>query len=148
MDEKAKIDLRPAREDDFDFLWQLHRDELQEYVAAIWGWDEGWQLDRFREHFDPGKREIILYQGQTAGTVGVEWQVDALYLAYIAINSAYQGRGLGTAILQRLIREAGERELPLTLTVLRGNPAKRLYERLGFVVTKESEIRFWMACLW
>lgn len=145
MGEAANISCRPAVEDDFDFLWQLHRNSLGPSITRIWGWDETWQLDYFQERFDPSTRQIILYEGEKAGSLGVEWQERALYIYYIAIVVEYQGRGIGTAIIEELIHQAGDRGLPVTLSVLKGNPAKVLYERLGFVVTKEEDIRYWMA---
>lgn len=145
MGEAANISCRPAAEDDFNFLWQLHRNSLGPSITRIWGWDETWQLDYFQERFDPSTRQIILYEGEKAGSLGVEWQEGALYIYYIAIVVEYQGRGIGTAIIEELIHQAGERGLPVTLSVLKGNPAKVLYERLGFVVTKEEDIRYWMA---
>jgi len=65
-------------------------------------------------------------------------------MAYLAVKVDYQGRGIGTAVIEELNRQAGECGLPLTLSVLKGNPAKALYDRLGFIVTKEEDTRYWM----
>lgn len=54
------ITYRQATEDDFDFLWKLHPAELSPYVKEVWGWDEGWQTDYFRAHFDPTDQKIIM----------------------------------------------------------------------------------------
>lgn len=145
MIDPALISYRPATADDFDYLWDLHREALRESVAKVYGWDDEWQLNYFKERFDPTARQIILYDLQPAGSLGLEWQKESLYIAYIAINLDYQGQGLGTAILQDTIRRGTAAGLPITLGVLRGNPAKRLYERLGFVVTAEEETRYMMA---
>jgi ribosomal protein S18 acetylase RimI-like enzyme len=64
----------------------------------------------------------------------------SLFLAYVAILPAFQGRGVGTAIVRDLVEEARAQDLPVTLQVLKENPgARRLYERLGFAVTGENE---------
>ena len=48
----------------------------------------------------------------------------------------FQGKGLGTAVLQHVIEQGARRALPVTLSVVPANPrARRLYERLGFEVT-------------
>jgi ribosomal protein S18 acetylase RimI-like enzyme len=142
----AQLSFRPAAADDFDFLWQLHREALREAVAKVYGWDDEWQLKFFQERFNRQARQIILFNGQAAGSLGLEWQEEALYIAYIALNSAYQGQGIGTVIIEDVIRQGREAGLPVTLGVLKGNPAKRLYDRLGFVVTKEEKTRYLMAC--
>jgi predicted GNAT family acetyltransferase len=50
----------------------------------------------------------------------------------IALTPPYRGRGLGTRLLRGLIAEAEQSGRPLSLHVETHNPARRLYERLGF----------------
>jgi GNAT superfamily N-acetyltransferase len=50
-----------------------------------------------------------------------------------AVLPAYRGRGIGTALLEALKREARDRQIKrLSLSVERDNPAAALYARLGF----------------
>jgi ribosomal protein S18 acetylase RimI-like enzyme len=44
-------------------------------------------------------------------------------------------QGLGSQLLQCLIDEARSARVALQLTVLEVNPARRFYERYGFIVT-------------
>ena len=57
-----------------------------------------------------------------------------LHLAWMAIVPDGQGRGLGRALVEHCQRLALQASKPLTLQVLQGNPAVRLYERCGFEV--------------
>jgi len=50
----------------------------------------------------------------------------------IAVRDGARGRGVGEALLRALIGEASARGLHLALDVRETNPARRLYERLGF----------------
>lgn len=53
----------------------------------------------------------------------------------IVVDSAYRGKGLGTELYQALEKRAQELGIHLIhLEVYEGNPAQRLYERLGFTV--------------
>jgi ribosomal protein S18 acetylase RimI-like enzyme len=53
----------------------------------------------------------------------------------IGVVSEARGRGVGTRLLQAVIDEGRRRALPgLSLSVERDNPARALYERLGFTV--------------
>ena len=67
----------------------------------------------------------------------------------IAVSPSLRGRGVGTAILQRLQELARTSGLPgLSLSVHRDNPARRLYERRGFdlVTTTETTLTMvWQA---
>jgi RimJ/RimL family protein N-acetyltransferase len=56
-------------------------------------------------------------------------------LFVIIVDERYRGQGIGTKIFERLKKEAKEKfslEI-LHLEVYAGNPAKNLYDRLGFV---------------
>jgi ribosomal protein S18 acetylase RimI-like enzyme len=137
--------LRPATDDDYDFLYHLHVATIQPYVAATWGWDDTIQTNFFRQKFDPAKRQIILLDGKPAGVLSVEEQESETFLALIEILPEYQGRGLGTAVIHDLIHTAQQHGRPVTLHVLKTNhPARRLYERLGFTITAETPTHYHM----
>ena len=55
-----------------------------------------------------------------------------------------QGAGLGTQVLKDLLRRWEPTGKPIVLTVLKNNPARRLYERLGFAVVGEVGVKFEM----
>jgi ribosomal protein S18 acetylase RimI-like enzyme len=56
----------------------------------------------------------------------------------IQLMPSLQGKGIGTRLLQSLVQEAREAGAGLKLSVLKANPARRLYERMGFVVVEEK----------
>ncbi len=63
------------------------------------------------------------------------------YLQNLAVSSEAQGRGLGERLLREAMdqaRAAGCRQLHLD--VYEGNPAERLYERVGFRVLVRTEV--------
>jgi ribosomal protein S18 acetylase RimI-like enzyme len=63
---------------------------------------------------------------------------DAVHLIDIALIPEIRGKGLGTQLLNWLIGFARSGDRLLTLEVAFDNPAQRLYERLGFVVTRQG----------
>jgi ribosomal protein S18 acetylase RimI-like enzyme len=140
----SDITLRPASRDDYDFLWALLVDTMRPYVEATWGWDEAYQRARFRDHFDPSRQDIVLVDGIAAGVFRVERREDCTFLSNIGITPAYQGRGIGTRLIQDLLDEGQARGVTVKLQVLKVNPARSLYERLGFFVVGESETHWEM----
>jgi len=61
---------------------------------------------------------------------------DSLYIVELQVLPELQGRGIGTAVVRKVIEQGANRGVPVTLSVVPGNPrAKRLYERLGFGAT-------------
>jgi GNAT superfamily N-acetyltransferase len=67
-----------------------------------------------------------------------------IFVAQMFVDSPFQRRGIGTEVMKRLISEAAEFGLAVRLNVVRINPARRLYERLGFRVTHEDDRKFYM----
>lgn len=132
-------ELRQATEDDFDFLYRLHVATMREHVAAVYGWDEAFQEKHFKEKFDPAHCRIVVVDGQDVGMVRAVEREGTLFISNIHVLPEYQNRGIGTAVLKDILRGAKERGLPLGLRVLRGNPARRLYERLGFAAVGQTE---------
>ena len=67
-----------------------------------------------------------------------------LFLGQIIIETRSQGRGVGTQVMHHLIAEGTRANQPVVLSVAKINPARRLYERLGFQITHEDERKFYM----
>jgi ribosomal protein S18 acetylase RimI-like enzyme len=58
---------------------------------------------------------------------------------------AHQNRGIGTEVIRSVIAEAKRTtDGAFDLSVLKVNPARRLYERLGFGVIEETKHHFRM----
>jgi ribosomal protein S18 acetylase RimI-like enzyme len=57
---------------------------------------------------------------------------DRWWIVDIAVLAAHRGRGLGTRVLEECKRRAVAAGAGLQLQVSPLNPARRLYERLGF----------------
>jgi ribosomal protein S18 acetylase RimI-like enzyme len=140
----GEISLRQATQNDHDFLYGLVKTTMREYVEPIWGWDEEWQRAYFQEHFDPTQDQIIVLGGQDIGAISVEIRPEEHFLARLYLLPAYQRYGIGTHLVRSILDKAFAKGLPVTLQVLKGNPAKRLYERLGFAETEETETHYLM----
>jgi ribosomal protein S18 acetylase RimI-like enzyme len=135
--------LRRATLDDVDELFAIHRAAMREYVAQAYGpWDDAWQQTFFRGHFDVDVRKVVLFDGEVAGYFDVLDKGDHLFVSELVIAPGCQRRGIGSELLRQTQVEAAGRRLPVRLQVLRINPAKALYERLGFEVCGQLE-RHW-----
>jgi ribosomal protein S18 acetylase RimI-like enzyme len=138
--------LRPAAEEDRDFVFGVIRVTMREYIDRTWGWDDAWQREHFAATFDARALCIVVVNEHDAGVLEVYRNPDALYLANIQILPRFQSRGVGAGIIRGLMERAGELGLPMTLQVLKANPgARRLYERLGFALAGETATHWRMA---
>ena len=75
---------------------------------------------------------MILAGDEPAGRLYVARWEDEIRIVDIALLPAFRGRGIGGALLGDLIAEADAAGKPLSIHVEQNNPARSLYERLGF----------------
>ncbi len=137
-------ELRQATRADYEFLYRLHVAAMRDLVTRVWGWEDAWQEQFFADHFDPAHSRTVVVNGEDVGVIAIEWNVVDAFIVNIEILPDYQGRGLGAALVHGIIAAADSRNLPVRLHVLKINPARRLYERLGFVINGETETHFLM----
>lgn len=135
----SSLETRKTTASDFNFVYELHRQEFFSYVEQMWGWKEEVQRSGMQEDFDNLPCEIVSCQGKDIGVISVVDQEDTLLLNYVAILPAYQRQGFGTQLLSKVLEQAKDRGIPVQLNVMRVNPAKAFYERLGFVIVSGDE---------
>jgi ribosomal protein S18 acetylase RimI-like enzyme len=98
----------------------------------------------FRQESESTRVRIVTLDGADVGWLRSAARGDALFLAQLFVDRAFQRRGIGTAVMNRLIDEATSTGQALTLSVVKTNPVLRLYERLGFRITHEDDRKFHM----
>ena len=95
---------------------------------------------------DPGKGGFVLLaeeDGEPVGSVvmlrtGMKGYIPENVLLYVAVRPDMRGRGVGGRIIRRSL-EAAKGDVKLHVEY--DNPAKRLYERIGFT-SKYAEMRY------
>jgi len=142
---RGEVTLRPATSDDLEFLYTVVRESMGRYIEQTFGaWDEEAQRRRFETSTPPESHEIVLLDGEPAGCLKVRHTPVAVRLDRVFLLPEFQGRGIGTGLIREQMGIAEAKGLPLRLQLLRVNPARRLYERLGFRLTGETETHYLM----
>jgi ribosomal protein S18 acetylase RimI-like enzyme len=77
---------------------------------------------------------IALRAGVPIGHILIGWSATATHLVDIAVLPEHRGIGAGGQLLAAWLAVADAHGLTATLEVQNGNPARQIYERLGFVV--------------
>ncbi|WP_175733783.1 GNAT family N-acetyltransferase [Burkholderia ambifaria] len=139
---KPAIRLRPASSSDLPFLLTLRRLTMTEHLQRVGAPtdDEAHHL-RIAANFEDA---MIVCESAGAGVnaiglLKVTRSADEWHVHQIQILPARQGQRIGEAVLRELLAEAARAHVPVSLSVLHGNPARRLYERLGFRLVSETE---------
>lgn len=132
------LSRRPAIADDAPFLMGLRRQTMDAHLEAS-GADTGEEahLARLFHRYDAA--QILLEAGEPVGLLKVTRDAAEWKVVQIQLVPRLQGQGLGATLLREVIDEAAAAGAALTLGVLKSNPAKGLYERLGFVVEGDAD---------
>lgn len=136
------VSYRPAGEADRPFLLEVYASTRRAEVAQT-GWPEA-ECERFlamqasaqdshyRAHYPDAVWLVVEIGGRAAGRLYLEaWEAEHR-LIDIALLPGERGRGAGAAILSDLQEDAARAGKALTIHVEKTNPARRLYDRLGF----------------
>ena len=86
--------------------------------------------------------EVLLQDGAPVGLLKLSRDSPPWKLIQIQLVPELQGQGLGADLLAQVIVEADNANVAVALSVLKTNPARALYERLGFAVIGESDHEF------
>jgi len=136
---EAEMKQYISREEVIDFLYN-HLDRFRDSKEAIN------KSINYAFSGAEGKGGFILtafYEDKLVGVLvmnstGMKDFIPENLLVYIAVDATYRGKGFG----KQIIKKAAENcEGDIALHVEYDNPAKRLYERLGFV-SKYAEMRY------
>jgi ribosomal protein S18 acetylase RimI-like enzyme len=132
------VSFRAAGGADLDWLVDLRIRTMGAYLEASGDvLSRAEQQARVEQDFDCIR--IVALEGEAIGMVKVVRRSGEWRLVQIQLDAAHQCRGIGGSIVAALLAEARAAGAAVTLSVLKVNPAKRLYDRLGFRVVDETD---------
>jgi GNAT superfamily N-acetyltransferase len=137
------IAFRPASPKDFDYCERLYFAEMERLNREL-KLDRDLQVASFRRQWQVNEVRIITLGGADIGWLQSATRDGSFFLGQLFVDTPLQRGGIGTAVMNRLIDEATQAHQAMTLGVVKTNPAKRLYERLGFRTTHEDDRKFYM----
>lgn len=145
-----EVTLRPAQAEDTAFQIAVYASTRAEEMALVsWSGEQvqafvQMQFEAQRRHytayFPNAEYSIILRQEVPIGRLIVSRSSAEILLMDIALLPEFRQAGIGTSLMRALMAEAQQAGLPLRLHVEINNPARRLYERLGFYPIGEQGI--------
>ena len=131
---------RAYSDSDYDFVYDTKKVVYQKYVEECWGaWDDEKQRGFFVDFINAYARDIIIIivDGERAGFYHCEnLKSGELEIGNICLIPKYQGMGIGTDILNKLIAENADKDI--ILQYFKQNPVGKLYSRLGFEFLEEK----------
>jgi GNAT superfamily N-acetyltransferase len=146
--------LRPERNEDEAFLRELYASTRIDELASA-GWSPAQtgeflrmqfdlQRTHYRRHYPDASFLIVVIDSRPIGRLYVHYTRQDVRVLDIALVPDARGKGIGRGLLQTVLEQAARLGAPVTLHVALGNPARRLYERLGFRAVTEDALNLFM----
>lgn len=133
------IKLRNTTDADYAFCEHIHHQGMRPYVEPLWGWDEKFQMERYKRLWKPDRIKIIQLSDSDIGYLETDYVDMNLKIVNLFVTPTFRGKGIGSQVIKGLI-ESNKTEIDqITLNVLNNNPAKSLYERLGFSFLEQND---------
>jgi ribosomal protein S18 acetylase RimI-like enzyme len=148
------LELRPAGLQDEPFLYQLAYERFcDELRVDLWPpamrepllklQIEG-QRSSYAAAFPCADHGIIMLYGRPVGRLLIDRGPDAHHIVDILLAKEHRAKGVGSAILRAICKEADLMRKPLRLSVGVSNRAAGLYRSLGFRPIQTVEDRWLM----
>lgn len=139
------LSLRKAHANDKEFVFAVKKAAFREYVEQVWGWDDNYQQELHNRRFTAQDVCIIQLHEVDIGFLAVSHTSDTLKVNQLFILPEYQGKGIGSACMNRIIDDANLEQKSVVLQVLKVNTRGiTFYQRLGFTIVGESTTHFQM----
>ena len=124
---RARLSLRPVRDDDRELLYRIYAStRVEELALTDWGAEQKEAFLRqqfnaqdayYRENYPDADWSVVLHDGQPAGRLYVHRRPDEIRLMEIAQLPEHRNARLGTALLEELMAEARAAGKRLTIHV-------------------------------
>ncbi len=149
------LTLRDATPSDRPFLLALYASTRAAEFAPL-GWPVEMERAFMRLQFEAQRGDyerrhpqarcrIVELQRCPVGRLWTARDGERLLVLDLSVVAELRGQGLGGECLRRVQRQAAADGLAVALQVVAGNPAQRLYERLGFRTVGDDGVRRAMA---
>jgi GNAT superfamily N-acetyltransferase len=139
------ITFRDASPADTEFARNAHHTAYHDVVAEQFGsWDTPLQDKLFQESWVIPQTKILLCENIPCGYLRTEDTENQLWIHEMVLLPEFQGKGIGTWLLQELTAEAAKLRKPACLRVLHKNRAASLYKAAGFTQIGETGTHYIM----
>ena len=124
--------MRPGRQEDFEFARRLYFSSMKPLLEALDAWNPEEKDAAFKSYFDVDEIRIIMLNGKDVGWIQVSHTEKEFCLDQVHLLECARDQGIGTTLIKDTIAEAAAHNKNVSLSLVKGNRAIRLYERLGF----------------
>ena len=146
----GRITRRAMMSSDMEFLCTLYATTRADELATVdWTDDQkaafvihqfNAQHEHWQANYSDTSWDVILLDDEPIGRLYVARWANEIRVVDIALMPQYRNTGIGTRLFREIFDEADSTGRSVSIHVEMFNPARRLYERLGFVQAEERGV--------
>ena len=139
---RDRVTFRQVQESDTPFLRALYASTREEEMKMVpWPaeekqrfleWQFAAQSQHYAESYENDGFMVIELDGVLVGRLYLHRSEKVIEIVDISLVPELRGKGLGRQLLQEVIDEASQSGKRVAIYVEQFNPARHLYDRLGF----------------
>ena len=116
------------------------------YIEKIYGWDTDIQREKTKHEIENHKNDmrIIEIDNNDVGVTTFYEENNEYVVGLIIVHPDYRGKGVATNIIKKYIDIAKKNNKNIKIKTYKLNPAKKLYERLGFKIYNEDDTHVYL----
>lgn len=131
------VRLRAAVDADIPFLVTLRQLAMSPHRIAA-GVPEHDEQVYAKVRKDFAFASVVIHKSVPIGLFKATQDASPWSISQVQLLPEWQRQGIGTELVSRFVADARAQGEAVELTVLKVNPARRMYERLGFKVVTEG----------
>ncbi|HJJ04327.1 MAG TPA: GNAT family N-acetyltransferase [Clostridiaceae bacterium] len=142
-----KYRLEEYKEEYFNILYEMKKDNFKWYVEKLYGWDEEKQINFLKDFIEEHRNHIrVIKLGNEIIGIFTNYidENNESVISLFYIDKKYQGQGIGTDILNKQLEVDRKNNRNTILQVFKENPARFLYQKVGFKIYEETASHFKM----
>jgi ribosomal protein S18 acetylase RimI-like enzyme len=150
------ITLRPVCESDDPFLLTLYTTTRASEMALV-PWTDAQkqaflqmqfaaQKKSYAKEYPDAQHALVCCDGDSVGRLYLHRSPERFHILDITISETFRSRGIGSAVLKDILREAMRAGKPTTIYVENFNSSLRLFERLGFHEAAVKDFQILLEC--
>ena len=139
-----EIEYRQANLSDLKWLIGVRKETMFDYLRLSGSSVSHEELKKRVLH-QFASTKIIKFENKDIGMIKVLRKDTSWELIQIQISKNYQNLGIGKKVISELLKEARKKRKRVILSVLKQNPAIKLYSKLGFSKFSEDSVSYKMA---
>ncbi|MEL7253215.1 MAG: GNAT family N-acetyltransferase [Pseudomonadota bacterium] len=114
---------------------------MKPLLEALGAWDAKEKEAAFASYYDVDEVRVIMVDGQDVGWIQVSHTDQEFCLDQLHLIEEARGKGIGTVLIKQTIADAAAQGKNVSLSLVKGNRAVKLYKRLGFHQVAEDETK-------